>query len=117
MAFNDALLSVGATAMQAAATHASIHTALPDGTGSNESTAGREVIPWDAVGGSGDMVVTTDIVFTGGAPSGPATYIGFWDGVGPGGTWYGFFALTGDLAFNAAGELTIAAGTVLGSST
>jgi len=116
MAFNDALLSVGATAMQAAATHASIHTALPNGAGSNESTAGREVIAWDAVAGSGDMVVTSDIAFTGGAASGPALYIGFWSAA-VAGTFYGFFALTGDLAFNAAGELTIVSGTVLGSST
>ncbi len=115
MAFIDALLTIMAQAGQDAATHMSLHTAAPDGTGSNESAAGREVIPWDAAT-AGDMLLTTDTPFTGGAASGPVTHYGFWS-AGVGGTWFGAFPATGDAAFNAAGEYTVTGGTVLGSST
>lgn len=115
MGWNDAQLTVGAQAMQDNATHASLHTAQPDGTGSNETTAGRLAIDWVEPAAVGDAVLDSALAFTGGAASGPATHIGFWTGLA--GSWLGWFPLTGDLAFNAAGELTVAAGTVLGSST
>lgn len=115
MALNDTLLNIGAAAMMAAATHASIHTAAPDATGSNPSAAARQVIDWAPVA-TGDMVLETALAFSGGAASGPATHLGFWSAL-TGGTFYGFFPLTGDQTFNAAGEYTVTAGTVNGSST
>lgn len=116
MAFNDTLLNIGASAMIAAATHASIHTAAPDATGSNQSAAGRQVIDWVSPPTGGDMVLETALNFTGGAASGPATHLGFWS-ASTGGTYYGAYPLTGDQTFNAAGEYTVTAGTVNGSST
>jgi hypothetical protein len=87
------------------ATHASIHTAAPNSSGSNESTAARQPIVWGAAA-SGDISITGSEAFTGGAASGPATHVGLWTAI-TGGTFLGGFALTGDQAFNAAGEYTL----------
>lgn len=114
MSLNDTLLNIGATAMQAAATHASIHTAEPNASGSNESTAARQAITWEAAAG-GDMAFVDDLDFTGGASGGAATHIGFWS-ASSGGTFYGWLALTGDQTFNAAGEYTVTAGTITGTA-
>jgi hypothetical protein len=114
MALNDTILNIGAAAMQAAMTHMSIHTAAPNTSGSNESTAGRQAITW-VTAANGDMVATVDLAFTGGASSGPATHAGFWS-ASSGGTWYGFYPLTGDQTFNAAGEYTVTGITIPGSS-
>lgn len=111
---NDALLTIGAAAMQAAATHGSIHTAEPDGTGSNQSAAARQVISWETAA-NGDMILTVDEQYTGGAASGPATHVGLWSAL-TAGTFYGYFALDGDQTFNAAGEYTLTSITILGSS-
>lgn len=111
---NDTILNIGATAMQGAATHASIHTATPDGTGSNESTAARQAITWVTASG-GDMVATADLAFTGGTASGDALYVGLWS-ASTAGTFYGYFPLTGDQAFNAAGEYTLTGITVTGTA-
>lgn len=106
MPLNDTLLNIGVDAMEAAATHAAIHTAEPDAAGSNESTADREAITWQATV-NGDMIATVDIPFTGGAASGPATHVGFWSAA-VAGVFYGWVPITsGDVAFNAAGEFTL----------
>jgi len=115
MALNDTILNIGATAMQAAMTHAQIHTAAPDASGSNAATTARLPITWLTASG-GDMAFTADLNFTGGAASGPATYLGFWSAL-TGGTFYGAYALTGDQTFNAAGEYTVTAGTIPGTAT
>lgn len=115
MALLDATLNIGATAMQDSITHVSIHTALPNGSGSNESTAARQPITW-ATAANGDMVMTGGpIDFTGGAASGPATHVGYWSAVTVG-TFRGFQPLTGDQTFNAAGEYSINALTENGSA-
>ena len=111
---NDALLNIGAAAMQSAATHAAIHTAEPDAAGSDESAAARQAITWETPAG-GDMVIVDDLVFTGGAASGAATHIGFWS-ASTGGTFYGWLPLTGDQTFNAAGEYTVTGSTIAGSA-
>lgn len=115
MAVNDALLNIGAAAMQGAAAYASLHTAQPDASGSNESAAARQAITWETAA-SGDMVVLDDIAFTGGAASGACTHIGFWS-ASTAGTFYGWLALTGDQAFNAAGEYTVTGVSIPGTAT
>jgi hypothetical protein len=105
MPLNDALLNIGAAAMQAAATHLQIHTAEPNASGSNEATSAREPITW-VTAANGDMVATVDLPFTGGASGGPATHVGFWSALTTG-TFYGWLPLTGDQTFNAAGEYTV----------
>lgn len=115
MALNDALLNIAANAMGVAAAFASIHTAAPNASGSNESTAARKVIDWSAAA-AGDLALDAPLAFTGGAAGGPATHIGFWS-LATGGVFYGFFPLTGDLTFNAAGEYTVSAVALTGTAT
>lgn len=114
MALNDTILNIGVAAMQAAATHAQIHTAQPSAGGSNEATSARQVITW-VTAANGDMVATVDLAFTGGAASGPATHIGFWSALTVG-TFYGWLPLTGDQTFNAAGEYTHTGTTIAGTA-
>ena len=114
----ESALNVAADAMADVITHTSIHTAEPDETGSNESTAPRELITWNAAtGGDATMAAAQD--FTGGTPNGPALYVGFWGGAGPGGTFYGAKEIPapGDQAFNAAGGYTVNTLTLPGSAT
>ena len=114
MPLNDTALNVMADAWRAVATHLSLHTAQPNASGSNESTAARVAASWPAASG-GDLTVTNKN-FTGGAASGACTHVGFWT-ASSGGTFHGYQALTGDQTFNAAGEYTITSLTVNGSST
>ena len=82
----------------------SIHTALPDATGTNESTAAR-VAGSFTVGADGTLTVS-NLAFTGGVASGPVHSVGFWNAAGT--VYYGSQALeTGDTTFNAAGEYTV----------
>lgn len=112
---NDTLLNIGATAMQDAATHAGVFTAEPNATGTtNVAASARQPITW-ITAANGDMVVTADAAFTGGAASGACTHVGLWSAL-TAGTFYGYFALTGDQTFNAAGEYTLTGITVTGSS-
>lgn len=114
MALLDALLNIGANAMGTAAPYLAIHTAAPDGTGSNQSSAARVAASWAGASG-GDLTITNKL-FSGGAASGPATHVGLWS-ASSGGTFYGSQALTGDSTFNSAGEYTITTLTINGSST
>lgn len=113
MALLDAALNVMADAFAAAATHLSLHSADPGGTGANETTAARQLAGWGSAA-TGD-VTASNIAFTGGAASGAVTHVGYWS-ASTGGTFYGSRALTGDAAFNAAGEYTVTSVTENGSS-
>ena len=114
MALNDTILNIGNAASQTAMTHAQIHTAQPNASGSNEASSSRQAITW-VTAANGDMVITQDLVFTGGAGSGAATHIGFWS-ASSSGTFYGWLALTGDQTFNAAGEYTVTGVTITGTA-
>ena len=92
----------------------SLHTAEPSAAGSNESTAGRQAIAWDAPS-NGDISLTGTEAFTGGAASGPCTHAGFWS-ASSAGTFYGAYAIIGDQTFNAAGEYTITDATLNGDN-
>jgi hypothetical protein len=114
MPLNDASLNTMADAWKAAYPYVAIHTAQPNvDTGTNQSAAGRVAASWGTAA-NGDLTVT-NIDFTGGAASGAATHVGFWSAA-TSGTFGGYQALTGDQAFNAAGEYTITSLTVDGSS-
>jgi hypothetical protein len=114
MALNDTILNIGNAAMQTAITHAQIHTAEPNASGSNEATSARQAITWETAA-NGDMVILTDLNFTGGASGGAATHIGFWSALTTG-TFYGWQVLTGDQTFNAAGEYTVTGVTITGTA-
>jgi hypothetical protein len=114
MALNDTILNAGNAEMQSLMTHAQIHTAQPNASGSNEASSGRQAITW-VTAANGDLVITQDLNFTGGASSGAATHIGFWS-ASTSGTFYGWLALTGDQTFNAAGEYTVTGVTITGTA-
>lgn len=109
MPLNDAALNVGANSLKSAITHLSLHTALPDATGSNQSAAARKVAGWGTVA-TGDFS-TTNIAFTGGAANGPVTHVGYWSAI-TAGTFYGYEAITGDATFNSAGEYTLTSASI-----
>lgn len=113
MTLNNTLLNIGATAMQAAATHATINDTYPDASGATADTA-RAAITWDTAA-NGDMVLTVDEAFTGGTPSGAAVGVGLWNSDGS--VYYGDLQITsGDVTFNAAGEYTLQSITVTGTA-
>lgn len=114
MPLNDTILNIGNAAMQTAMTHMSLHTATPNTSGSNESTAARQAITW-VTAANGDMIATVDLAFTGGAASGACTHVGFWSAL-TAGTFYGYLPLTGDQTFNAAGEYTVTGITITGTA-
>lgn len=116
MPLNDTIQNIGCAAMQTAMTHAALYTALPNAAGTtNVATSARQPITW-VTAANGDMVATVDLNFTGGAASGPCTYVGFWSAA-TSGTYYGEQALTGDQTFNAAGEYTLTGITITGTAT
>lgn len=109
---NTAGIQLGAAAIAAGIDHLSLHTAAPDGTGSNLSSAGKVAVTCTASNG---VVNIPQTAFTGGASSGPVAAVGYW---GSGGTvWLGYDDPTGDTAFNAAGQYTVNASTITGSAT
>lgn len=105
MPWETGALDVMSDAMAADINAISIHTADPAGTGANEVTGGgyaRQVPSWNAAGGDGTADLTTTLAFSGPA-SQAVTHYGCWAGA----TFRGGFPLTGDLAFNASGELNV----------
>lgn len=114
MPLNDTILNFGNDDMQTRMTHMQIHTAQPNASGSNEATSARQSITW-VTAANGDLVITADLNFTGGAASGAATHIGFWSAASSG-TFYGWLPLTGDQTFNAAGEYTVTGVTITGTA-
>lgn len=114
MAFVDALLHVGASAMQGSLTHASLHSADPGGTGANQIGT-RQAITWGTPA-NGDFGSFTCPKFTGMTPGTPITHIGFWN-ASTAGTWWGSYAAVGSTSVDAAGECTITSGSVAGTST
>jgi hypothetical protein len=113
MALNTAALQIGASAMATALAYASIHSGNPGATGANESTAARQATGMTASGGN--MALSGAKNFTGGAANGPALFVGFWSAA-TGGTFYGSQQLTGDQAFNSAGQYTLNSLTETGSA-
>lgn len=113
---NDTALNIGNAAIQAVITHAQLHTAEPNAAGTtNLTSAARQAITW-VTAANGDMIVTADAAFTGGAASGACTHVSLWSAV-TSGTHYGYYALTGDQTFNAAGEYTLTGITITGTAT
>lgn len=121
MPLSDAALNAMANELASLATHAQLHTGDPGSAGtSNVALPSRQAIVWDAAA-NGDISMTGVENFTGGAASGPCTWVSIWSAAGSGnpptgGTFYGRFQLTGDQTFNAAGEYTLTDITINGSS-
>lgn len=104
-------IQVGAAAIAADISHLSLHTAVPDGTGSNLSSAGKVAVACTSANG---VITVPQTAFTGGEASGPVAAVGLWSAGGA--TWRGYFVPTGDTTFNAAGEYTVNQSTITGTS-
>lgn len=115
MPLNSAALNVGGAAIRGVLGYASTHTALPNASGSNEGTAARKAITWNAAS-AGDFDLAAPLEFTGAAPSESVAAVGLWS-ASTGGTFYGYFVPTGDTAYNAEGAYTVTQITVDGSAT
>lgn len=110
MALNDNGLNAQVGGLTAVAAFASLHTAEPNASGSNEVVASpyvRESIPWGSPN-SGTAVTSDAIVFDVPADT-TITHLGYWSS-GDGGTFYGSRALDTSQTFATAGTYTIAAG-------
>jgi hypothetical protein len=110
VALNNNGLNAQVGGLTAVAGFASLHTAEPNASGSNEVTGGtytREAITWAAASG-GTAVSDAEIVFD--VPTGVTiTHLGYWS-AGTAGTFYGSRALDVSQEFSSAGTYTIAAG-------
>jgi hypothetical protein len=108
---------VAANALRTAVTHLQLHSGDPGAAGtSNVTTAARQAVTWSSVTGDGDFGLSGNIAFTGVAANGGATWVSGWS-ASSSGTFYGRWQLTGDATANAAGEYTVTALTLNGSST
>lgn len=112
MPLNTAGIQLGADAIASGITHVSLHTDTTVTSSTNESTAARQ--PAAATASNG-VVTISNRQFTGGAANGPVRRVGYWTAA-TGGTFLGSTLLTGDQAFNAAGQYTLTTATVTGSS-
>jgi hypothetical protein len=110
MALNDNGLNAQVGGLTAVAVYASLHTAEPNASGSNEVTGGtysREAITWAAASG-GTALSSAEIVFD--VPSSTTiTHLGYWS-ASTSGTFYGSRQLDTSQTFSSAGTYTIAAG-------
>lgn len=110
----DAALNPMADKFKTDFPYVALHTATPSTGGSNQATSARLPANWTTSSG-GDTAVTGPLNFTGGAANGPVACLGFWSQLAAGGTCGGYGALTGDTAFNSAGEYTVDSFSVNGS--
>ena len=103
MAINAAGLTSASAGFASAFPYLSLHTTGAVGTSTGESTAPRIAAAWVNTGGT---LSITAKAFTGGAASGPCIRVGYWSAATVG-TFGGGSLLTGDQAFNAAGNYTV----------
>lgn len=107
-----ASIQIGAAAIAADITKVRLHTADASGssgTTNQTSAADKTVSPTAAAG----VVTIPSTAFTGGAANGPVAGVSVWAGT----TFRGYFGIdSGDTSFNAAGEYTLTALTIAGSS-
>ena len=110
---SNAAMVVAANAIRTALRYGQLHTDDPgEGGAANKSTAAMVAPSWTTAVADGDFGLATDMLFTGGTPNGPTKYISFWSSNTAGATWYGNFALTGDLTFDNSGSYTVRSGDI-----
>ena len=91
-----------------------VYVAIGSGATSGDQTSGARVQLTSTVSSGVITATSTPYAFTG-TPAAGATHALFFS-ASSGGTFYGYKALTGDAAFNAAGAYSITALTITGSS-
>lgn len=112
---NAAAIQDGGVAIADAINALSLHSAVPDATGSGESTAARVAVVPSSTGG---VISIGSTAFTGGAANGAVAAIGFWSAT-TAGTFLGYQLPDSgsDTTFNAAGEYTVDSVTITGTAT
>lgn len=115
MALNDNALNDAGDAIAAAYPFISLHTTGGVASSGDESAAGRVAANWSSATDGGN-ITATDLEFTGGTADGAVVRVGYWSAE-TAGTYGGGSLLTGDQAFNAAGEYTVTEITETGSAT
>jgi hypothetical protein len=113
MPFNNTAKHIMLDELASVITHMSLHTALPNASGSNEVTGGSPAYARQAVGfaasASGEKTLDGNYSFD--VPASTISYIGFWNNVSAG-TFYGSGALTPEV-FAGQGIYTVTAATKL----
>lgn len=109
------LNTAGITAFLEDGNEAVVYVAIGDGPTSADQTSAARVQLTSTVAGGVITATGVPYAFTG-TPSDGATHTLFFSAP-TGGTFYGYDALTGDQAFNAAGEYNLTGLTITGSST
>lgn len=107
MALNNNGLNALGEGLSAVVTHVSLHTSLPNDTGSAEVTGGsytRETVTWAAVA-AGVLEASNQPVFDVPAST-TVAYLGLWDAATTG-TFYGSIELSSPETFGSAGTLTM----------
>lgn len=105
MPFTPAGLDLIGDAFAAGATKVKLHSGDPGASGTNNNTtAAAQTATWTSVNGLLHLAAAD--AFTGGAASGPVTWVSIWDTTLA--TCYRTEQITsGDLAFNASGAYTL----------
>lgn len=106
-------LNLAADGVRAGIVLMSLHTANPGATGTNEVSGGgyaRKTITWGASSGGISSATGSPVAAFTGPASQAITHVGYRNSGGT--TWYGSVVPTGDLAFNAAGQLNVTAATI-----
>jgi hypothetical protein len=109
---NDAALSVAANAVEGVISHMGLHSSAPGAAGTTGAVGSRVAVN-GTVDADGD-IVWSGVQFTGLPANQAVTHCSYWSAA-TSGTFYGSAALSGDLAANAAGAITLT--TVTESST
>lgn len=105
-----------ANALQDVFLYGQLHSGLAGVTGvDNIATAGRVAVNWDVPDSDGKFRLISEIAFTGGVPDATVYSVTMWDDE-TAGLFYGEFVLTGDNAFNGAGEYEVTALDFTGTS-
>lgn len=82
----------------------SLHSAQPDSTGSNITTAAKMTPTWTHT--NGVLQLSVSEAFTGGAANGAVTHVGLWDTGSA--HFLGWYSITsGDTTFNSSGAYTL----------
>ena len=103
MSLTAAGLQASAAGLASAAVKVSLHSALPNWTGSNETTAARQTPAWTNT--NGVLTLSATEAFTGGAANGAVQYVGLWNSTP---AFLGSFQITtGDTTFNSSGAYTL----------
>ena len=114
MAFEDATLTIGATAISASITHMQLHSGARGAAGTS-NVIGSRVAVTGSVDGDGD-ITWSNVAFTGLGANQAVAQVSYWS-ASTGGTYRGGAVLTGDATANSAGEYTITSVTESSSST